>query len=61
MNTPTSIAILAVSTFSLLTSGATLAVVLIGAKKMHTEVEETKTKMNRTVHNLKYALDDMEI
>lgn len=55
------VAILAVSTLSLITSAATLTVVLVGGKKMHSEVEAVKTKTNKTVSNLKSALDNLEL
>lgn len=55
------VAILAVSTLSLVTSAATLAVVLVGGKQMKQEVDETKEKANSSIRKLKTALEDLEL
>lgn len=52
MNT-TEFAILTVSSLSLITSAATLVVMLKGAKKVQAEVEEVKTQKDEFVQNLK--------
>jgi hypothetical protein len=61
VNTPTAIALITISSLSLLVSTATLAAMLIGAKKAQTEMDTLKMKTNNTVRNLKSALDKMEL
>lgn len=41
-------------------SAATLAVVLKGGTKMKADMEQTKKKFNRSLNNLKSALDNLE-
>lgn len=59
--TAMNVAILAVSSLSLITSAATLTVVLVGGRKMQSEVEAVKTKTNKTVLNFKSALENLEL
>lgn len=61
MNTTTTIVLITISSLSLITSGATLAIVLVGAKKAKNEISEIKTKTNKSIQNLKSALNDLEI
>ena len=62
------IALITISTLSLVTSSATLIVMLVGAKKMQAkgkeleaQVEQAKATANTTVRNLKHALNGLEI
>jgi hypothetical protein len=55
------IAILAISSLSLVVSAATLAVVIIGGKKAQGEVKEVKTKANASLMRIRNALDGVEI
>jgi uncharacterized protein (DUF3084 family) len=61
MNTTTTVALITISSLSLLVSSATLAAMLIGAKNVQSEMDELKMKTNKTVNKLKSALDDLEI
>lgn len=54
------VAILAISSLSLITSAATLTLVLVGAKRMQEEVEEVRETANGTVKKIKNALNDLE-
>jgi hypothetical protein len=60
MNTPTIVALITISSLSFIASATTLTVVLVGAKKMQTQLDEVKTKTNKTVSNLKSALATLE-
>lgn len=56
------IAILAVSTASLVVSAATLAFMLVAAKKTTVKVEETKQEVNTKLGRIKKALlEELEI
>lgn len=57
MNPATTIALITISSLSLIASGTTLAIVLIGSKKVQTEIDETKSKANDIIHSLVNALD----
>lgn len=50
---------------NILISGTTLAVVLVGAKKMHDEIEDVRTKTRKAVrtmqNNMNTALNNLEI
>lgn len=61
MNTPTVVVLITMSSLSLIASGATLAIVLVGSKKMQTELDAVRTKANNTVSNIKFALDNLEL
>jgi hypothetical protein len=61
MNTPTTVALITISSLSLIVSSTTLAAMLIGAKKMKLEMDELKTKTHKSVSKLKSALDDLDI
>lgn len=61
MNTGAQIALFAISSLSLVASGATLVVVLVGAKKIETQVEETKVKTNEKLKKFKDAIQDLEL
>ena len=60
MDTST-VVLITLSSLSLLASGATLTLVWIGSKKVETQIEEVKTKSNKTVQALKTALDNLEL
>lgn len=55
------IAILTISSLSLAFSATTLVVVLVGAKKVEAQVAEVKEKANRSVQNVKNALENLEL
>jgi hypothetical protein len=61
MNTTTSVVLITLSSLSLIASTTTLAIVLVGSRKMKSEMEEVKTKTNNTVNNIKFALDNLEL
>lgn len=61
MNTTTTVALITLSSLSLIASSATLVTMLVGAKKMQEEIDELKTKTNKTVRNLKTALDNLDL
>lgn len=61
MNTPTTVALITISSLSLIASSATLVAMLVGAKKMQAEVDEVKTKTNKTVAKIKAALENLEL
>ena len=61
MNTTTIVALITISSLTLVTSGATLAIALVGSKKMKTELDEVKMKANTAVNNMKSALDNLEL
>lgn len=61
MNTATTVVLITISSLSLITSAATLTVVLVGGRKMQAEVEEAKTKASKSVQNLKSALENLEL
>lgn len=61
MKRSTSIVLIVISSLSLITSTATLALMWRGSKKVSTEVVELKTKTNEQIRKLKNALSDLEI
>lgn len=61
MNATTTVVLITISSLSLIASAATLTVVLVGAKKMQNQLDEVKTKTNKTVSNLKIALSNLEL
>lgn len=61
MNTPTVVALITISSLSLIVSSATLAAMLIGAKNVQAELDELKMKTHKTVNNLKSALDHLDL
>ena len=54
-----SVVLIIISSLSLITSGATLAAMLFGAKKVVTEVEAVKTQANDKIDKIKNALQDI--
>ena len=54
------IAVLTMSTLSLVASAATLAVVLVGAKRVEQQVESVKTETNRRIRHMKKALAELD-
>lgn len=61
MSNGATIALITISTLSLLTSAATLTVVLVGGKKAVEEVTEVREKTNTALRKFKAALADLEI
>lgn len=61
MGTATTVILITLSSLSFITSAATLTVVLVGGKKMQSEVEEVRTKANGAVGKLKAALENLEL
>lgn len=61
MNTPTTVVLITLSSLSLIASGATLAIALVGSKKMKAEIDEVKMKSNKAINTLKSALDNLEL
>lgn len=61
MNTTTAVVLITLSSLSLIASGATLAIALVGSRKMQTEIDEVKMKANNTVNSIKSALDNLEL
>lgn len=61
MNTPATVALFAISTLSLITSATTLAVVLVGAKKVEAEMDAARSKAVDGLNKIKSALDSLEI
>jgi hypothetical protein len=61
MNTTTTVALITLSSLSLIASSATLTLVLVGSRKMKHEMEDAKKKTNKTVQTLKSALDNLEL
>lgn len=61
MSNLTTVALLSISSLSLLTSAATLTLLVVGGRKAKTEVEEVREKVNAKLTNLKTALSDLEI
>lgn len=61
MSNGATIALITISTLSLLTSAATLTVVLVGGKKAVEEVAEVREKTNTALRKFKAALADLEI
>lgn len=61
MNTTTTVALITISSLSLVASSATLALALIGGRKLQAEVTDVKTKTNKTVQTLKSALETLEL
>ena len=61
MNTTTVVVLITLSSLSLVASGATLAIALVGSRKMQTEVDEAKMKANNAVNAMKSALDNLEL
>lgn len=60
MSTTTTVVLVAISSLSLVASSATLAIVLIGARKVRDNVEEMKKKSNQTISNLTFALENLK-
>lgn len=56
----TPVVLIALSSLSLIASGTTLTIVVIGAKKMKVELAEVRMKSNKTVRNLQHALANLE-
>lgn len=61
MSTGTTIALFTISGLSLITSATTLAVIIFGAKRVETEMEEVKTKSNDALRKVKAAINAIEI
>jgi len=61
MNTTTAVVLVTLSSLSLIASGTTLAIMLVGSRKMQTEIDEVKMKANNTVNSIKSALDNLEL
>lgn len=61
MNNTTTIVLITISSLSLIASTATLAVVLIGAKQVHIEIEDVKMRTNISIRKIKSALDNLEL
>lgn len=55
------VATLVLSALSFATSALTLGLVLGGAKKVHDDVQEVRTKTNDTLSKFKAALADVEL
>lgn len=61
MNTPTAVALVTISSLSLIVSSATLVTMLVGAKKMQAEIDDMKTKTSKTVTKFKNALEALDL
>lgn len=61
MSTGATVALFAISSLSLLTSAATLTIVLVGAKKVEAQVEDVRKKANTNIAKIKSALDNLEL
>ena len=61
MNSSTTVILITLSSLSLIASGTTLVITILGAKKVKAEVDDAKLKMNNTVSNLRHALDNLEL
>lgn len=61
MSTPAAVALITISSLSLIMSTANLAVILFGAKKAKEEVEIIRAKANKTLDNVKTAIAEIEI
>ena len=55
------LATLVLSALSFATSALTLGLVLGGAKKVHTDVQEVRTKANESLSSIKAALANIEL
>lgn len=51
--------LIALSLLNLAVSGATLTIVVVGAKKASDEIEAIRTKTNGALKNVKRALEDL--
>jgi hypothetical protein len=61
MNTSTTVALITVSSLSLIVSSATLVTMLVGAKKMQAELDDMKKKTSKTVSKFKTALEALDL
>lgn len=49
------------SALSFITSVATLGVIAYGAKRVHEDIQEVRTKSNEAIHKMKVAMLDIQI
>jgi uncharacterized protein YggE len=61
MNTGTQITLITVSTLSLVTSAATLTVMLVGVRRMRREVADVKNQAKNNLNRVKAALASLDV